>query len=110
MDFAIERPLHYIHHQVDMEADVDDDESDEDDDEDDEGWIWNYEATAKRAVEYDMDEQDMAWLRLWNAERKAEGLERVDEDDFELVIDRLEKYWFHLVKTYFCVYFYNNSV
>ena len=65
---------------------------------DNSGWIeaggsGNFMAT----VEYDMDEQDFAWLKIVNEERKPKGLPRISEDHFEFCIDRLEKYWFHLV-------------
>lgn len=90
-DFAIERPLHYIRHAgIAAEADARFDPAETPQEE---AWV----VSKPEVVEYDMDEQDVAWLRLWNAERKAAGLERVDEDAVELVIDHLEKYWFHLV-------------
>lgn len=56
------------------------------------------EEDLKMRVEYDMDEQDRAWLNLVNSKRKLEGLPSVDEDSFELIIDVLEKEWFHLTK------------
>lgn len=43
------------------------------------------------AVEYDMDEEDCAWLQLMNSRRRAEGLGEVTCDTFELLMDRLEK-------------------
>lgn len=43
------------------------------------------------AVEYDMDEEDCAWLQLMNNRRRAEGLGEVNCDTFELLMDRLEK-------------------
>lgn len=43
------------------------------------------------AVEYDMDEEDCAWLQLMNGRRRAEGLGEVSCDTFELLMDRLEK-------------------
>lgn len=43
------------------------------------------------AVEYDMDEEDCAWLQLMNGRRRAEGLADVSCDTFELLMDRLEK-------------------
>ncbi|XP_037271236.2 bromodomain-containing protein 140 isoform X4 [Rhipicephalus microplus] len=43
------------------------------------------------AVEYDMDEEDCAWLQLMNSRRRAEGLGEVSCDTFELLMDRLEK-------------------
>ncbi|KAJ3047504.1 nuA3 HAT complex component nto1 [Rhizophlyctis rosea] len=49
-------------------------------------------------VEYDMDEQDLFWLKHINEERKAKGLPQCDEDFFERIMDRLEKEWFDLTK------------
>lgn len=43
------------------------------------------------AVEYDMDEEDCAWLQLMNGRRRTEGLGEVSCDTFELLMDRLEK-------------------
>ncbi|XP_059487532.1 bromodomain-containing protein 1 isoform X3 [Neocloeon triangulifer] len=42
-------------------------------------------------VEYDADEEDGAWLALMNEKRKTEGLASVSEEQFELLMDRLEK-------------------
>jgi hypothetical protein len=42
-------------------------------------------------VEYDMDSEDEAWLSSHNEERKSQGLVPLSEDDFEMIIDRLEK-------------------
>ncbi|RWS14694.1 peregrin-like isoform X10 [Dinothrombium tinctorium] len=42
-------------------------------------------------VEYDMDEEDCAWLELINKKRKSDGLTEVPPDTFELLMDRLEK-------------------
>ncbi|RWS31132.1 peregrin-like isoform X11 [Leptotrombidium deliense] len=42
-------------------------------------------------VEYDMDEEDCAWLDLINSKRKQDGLVEVEQDTFELLMDRLEK-------------------
>ncbi|CAO3575867.1 unnamed protein product [Absidia cylindrospora] len=49
-------------------------------------------------VEYDMDEQDEAWLTMINKERQKENLGQVSCSFFENVIDKLEKEWFDLVK------------
>ncbi|KAG2186955.1 hypothetical protein INT44_003183 [Umbelopsis vinacea] len=49
-------------------------------------------------VEYDMDEQDEAWLRLLNAERRKENLGSLSTDLFETIMDQIEKEWFDLVK------------
>ncbi|XP_051524560.1 bromodomain and PHD finger-containing protein 3-like [Myxocyprinus asiaticus] len=42
-------------------------------------------------AEYDMDEEDMAWLELVNDKRESEGQPQVPPDTFELLMDRLEK-------------------
>lgn len=49
-------------------------------------------------VEYDMDEQDNCWLSALNALRSKDDLTPVSEDVFELIMDQLEKLWFHLTK------------
>uniref|UniRef100_A0A672N5K6 Bromodomain and PHD finger containing 3 n=1 Tax=Sinocyclocheilus grahami TaxID=75366 RepID=A0A672N5K6_SINGR len=41
-------------------------------------------------AEYDMDEEDMAWLELVNERRASEGHPQVSPNTFELLIDRLE--------------------
>ncbi|XP_016397041.1 bromodomain-containing protein 1 isoform X2 [Sinocyclocheilus rhinocerous] len=42
-------------------------------------------------VEYDMDEEDYAWLELINEKRKNEGLNPVSPNAFEFLLDRFEK-------------------
>ncbi|KAK4301931.1 hypothetical protein Pmani_025958 [Petrolisthes manimaculis] len=42
-------------------------------------------------VEYDMDEEDRAWLQLMNEKRTIDGLPGVEMENFELLMDRLEK-------------------
>ncbi|XP_078805323.1 bromodomain-containing protein 1 isoform X5 [Oryzias latipes] len=42
-------------------------------------------------VEYDMDEEDCAWLELINEKRKSEGVSPVSHHLFEFLMDRLEK-------------------
>ncbi|KAJ8968907.1 hypothetical protein NQ314_002048 [Rhamnusium bicolor] len=42
-------------------------------------------------VEYDVDEEDTAWLSLMNQKREAAGLAPVSVDSLELLMDRLEK-------------------
>ncbi|KAJ8964667.1 hypothetical protein NQ317_010555 [Molorchus minor] len=42
-------------------------------------------------VEYDVDEEDTAWLALTNQKREAAGLAPVSVDSLELLMDRLEK-------------------
>uniref|UniRef100_A0A3B4AHP8 Uncharacterized protein n=1 Tax=Periophthalmus magnuspinnatus TaxID=409849 RepID=A0A3B4AHP8_9GOBI len=42
-------------------------------------------------AEYDMDEEDAAWLEMVNSDRTSEGYSSVSPDSFELLIDRLEE-------------------
>ncbi|XP_073429587.1 bromodomain-containing protein 1 isoform X4 [Dendrobates tinctorius] len=42
-------------------------------------------------VEYDMDEEDYAWLEMINEKRKSEGFSVVSQDIFEFLMDRFEK-------------------
>lgn len=49
------------------------------------------------SVEYDMDEQDQCWLKLYNKERRKEFLGDISPYLFECIIDKLEKEWFNLV-------------
>jgi hypothetical protein len=41
---------------------------------------------------------DREWLDALNAERKKEQLDKVSYEAFEIVMDRLEKEWFDLVR------------
>ncbi|ORX59149.1 hypothetical protein BCR36DRAFT_366335 [Piromyces finnis] len=49
-------------------------------------------------IEYDMDEQDMVWLKKINKLRIKKGLGLIEPLFFEHVMDRLEKEWFELNK------------
>uniref|UniRef100_A0A3Q3GIL7 Bromodomain and PHD finger containing, 3a n=1 Tax=Labrus bergylta TaxID=56723 RepID=A0A3Q3GIL7_9LABR len=42
-------------------------------------------------AEYDMDEEDLAWLEMVNHKRVCDGHASVSADTFELLIDRLER-------------------
>ncbi|XP_044299705.1 bromodomain and PHD finger-containing protein 3 isoform X4 [Varanus komodoensis] len=42
-------------------------------------------------VEYDMDEEDLAWLDMINEKRKNDGYGSISAETFELLVDRLEK-------------------
>lgn len=42
-------------------------------------------------AEYDMDEEDTAWLEMVNSGRTSEGYTSVSQDTFELLVDRLEE-------------------
>ncbi|KAM4619314.1 bromodomain-containing protein 1-like isoform 3-T3 [Polymixia lowei] len=56
-----------------------------------------YKYTEKTAeeldeeVEYDMDEEDYAWLELLNDKRRSEGISQVSYNLFEFLMDRFEK-------------------
>ena len=39
-------------------------------------------------VEYDMDEEDVAWLKLMNNKRSNDNLDLITEAQFELLMDR----------------------
>lgn len=45
--------------------------------------------------------QDQEWLDSVNAERKAANIDKVTYETFEIVMDRLEKEWFDLVRYVF---------
>lgn len=95
--FAMERPLHYIRHVPTFDSkSFDVDETPMDD-------AYGDVSRILGGIEYDMDEQDFAWLRLLNEERKGQSLPRLPEDAFEFCMDRLEKYWFHLVNIIQCI-------
>ncbi|XP_055760985.1 bromodomain-containing protein 1-like isoform X2 [Salvelinus fontinalis] len=42
-------------------------------------------------VEYDMDEEDYAWLEVVNDTRRSEGVSQVSHNVFEFLVDRFEK-------------------
>jgi len=42
-------------------------------------------------VEYDMDEEDVAWLQIMNKRRESSGLAGISIESFELLMDRLDK-------------------
>jgi bromodomain and PHD finger-containing protein 1 len=52
-----------------------------------------------REVEYDMDEEDVAWLKLMNGRRLSDQQTKISEDQFELLMDRLEKESYFHVQT-----------
>ncbi|KAK0541003.1 hypothetical protein OC842_000209 [Tilletia horrida] len=56
------------------------------------------EAELKNRVEYDMDEQDQEWLDFINAERKRSQMDTISYEVFEILMDRIEKEWFDLMK------------
>jgi NuA3 HAT complex component NTO1 len=45
-----------------------------------------------------MDEQDQEWLDLVNEERKKAQVGPISPEIFEIMMDRLEKEWFELVR------------
>jgi hypothetical protein len=56
------------------------------------------EVELANQVEYDMDEQDKEWLDVANDMRHKAGLDRMSYELFEIVMDKLEKEWFNLVR------------
>lgn len=42
---------------------------------------------------------DQAWLDALNADRKKDQLDKISYETFEIVMDRLEKEWFDLVRS-----------
>eukprot|EP00158_Paraphelidium_tribonemae_P006190 Partr_v1_DN27720_c0_g1_i1_m67574 putative PHD finger protein len=58
------------------------------------------EDELRRCVEYDMDEQDLCWLKLYNHRERSSGGDtpHVPVEFYEKVVDVLEKEWFHLTK------------
>lgn len=54
-------------------------------------------------VEYDVDEEDTAWLAIVNKTRAKQGLPPVSVDTLELLMDRLEK------ESYFQVCYLTNK-
>lgn len=48
-------------------------------------------------VEYDMDEEDTAWLEMMNENRAKSDMPPVSMESFELLMDRLEKESYFLV-------------
>ena len=56
------------------------------------------ESELTNQVEYDMDEQDQEWLDLVNDDRRKAQVGTVSPEVFEIMMDRLEKEWFELVR------------
>lgn len=48
-------------------------------------------------------EQDQEWLDAANTERKKDQGERISQELFEIIMDRLEKEWFDLVSSRLCL-------
>ncbi|GJJ11325.1 hypothetical protein Clacol_005557 [Clathrus columnatus] len=61
-------------------------------------YIEPLESELSVQVEYDMDEQDQEWLDLINEERRKAQVGPVSSEIFEVLMDRLEKEWFELMK------------
>ncbi|KAJ8483195.1 hypothetical protein ONZ51_g4868 [Trametes cubensis] len=65
-------------------------------------YIEPLESDLATQVEYDMDEQGLRFYQEWldavNQERKAQQLDKVSYETFEIIMDRLEKEWFDLSK------------
>ena len=43
---------------------------------------------------------DEEWLNAVNEDRKKNQLDKIDQELFEIMMDRLEKEWFDLVRLY----------
>lgn len=56
----------------------------------DEHMLSNAPAQAEAACSYDLDECDVAWLKILNGERAAAGLPPIHEDQLERIIERFE--------------------
>uniref|UniRef100_A0A1A8HC03 Bromodomain containing 1 n=1 Tax=Nothobranchius korthausae TaxID=1143690 RepID=A0A1A8HC03_9TELE len=54
-------------------------------------YIEKTEEELDEEVEYDMDEEDYAWLEFSNEKRKSEGFSQVSHNLFEFLMDRFEK-------------------
>ncbi|XP_041651022.1 bromodomain-containing protein 1-like isoform X2 [Cheilinus undulatus] len=54
-------------------------------------YVERTEEELDEEVEYDMDEEDYAWLELINEKRKGEGVSQVSHNLFEFLMDRFEK-------------------
>uniref|UniRef100_A0A3Q4I1E4 Bromodomain containing 1a n=1 Tax=Neolamprologus brichardi TaxID=32507 RepID=A0A3Q4I1E4_NEOBR len=54
-------------------------------------YIDKTEEELDEETEYDMDEEDYAWLDLVNEKRRSEGVSQVSHNVFEFLIDRFEK-------------------
>ncbi|RXK35381.1 hypothetical protein M231_07371 [Tremella mesenterica] len=61
-------------------------------------YIEPIEAELAVQVEYDMDEQDKEWLDAVNAERTKDQSGPISYEVFEIIMDKLEKEWFNLIK------------
>jgi len=57
------------------------------------------EKELSKQVEYDMDQQDKVWLDSFNTDRKKEAIQPISYEVFEVIMDKIEKEWFDLVKT-----------
>ena len=55
-------------------------------------------STGVGRVEYDMDEQDLAWLDTYNQIRKTEGVDPIKPAIFEVMVSKIEKEWHALEK------------
>lgn len=62
-------------------------------------WVQPLEKELSKQVEYDMDQQDKVWLDSFNTDRKKEAIQPISYEVFEVIMDKIEKEWFDLVKT-----------
>ena len=63
-------------------------------------------------MEYDLDEEDCAWLGIINEKRAESGLPPIPVDTFELLMDRLEKESYFQVSVYLAnsIYLVQNNI
>lgn len=63
-------------------------------------YIENEGENKTNEIEYDLDREDLEWLKLINLKRKEKGYNFIDDIVFEKAINLLEK------ESYFQVFFY----
>ena len=63
-------------------------------------------------IEYDLDEEDCAWLELVNEQRSEEGFAAVKLENLQLLMDRLEKESFFQVSCQLmeCAIIYDRAI
>ena len=66
--------------------------------------IWTSKVRFSVSLPYLLDYLSLAvdeeWLNAVNEDRKKNQLDRIDQELFEIMMDRLEKEWFDLVRLY----------
>jgi hypothetical protein len=54
-------------------------------------YVGREEESSRGEVEYDLDREDLEWLRLYNTKRQRQGLVPIEEGLLERAMDALEK-------------------